>query len=121
MPTFIAYHVLYCIVSRRRSNGFFSIYISVKKTTKRGLLPAFIACHIVSVEEEDDDFVVSGWGDNEGIREDLLKDWGEVLEHWDGKDRARPSRVIKLCRKVSDYVRTCWRDKLQRGPCVENG
>ena len=34
------------------------------------------------------------------MREDLLKDWGEILERWDGKDRARPSRVTKLCRKV---------------------
>ena len=45
--------------------------------------------------------MVSGWGEEKpGMREDLLKDWGEILERWDGKDRARPSRVIKLCRKV---------------------
>lgn len=55
-------------------------------------------------EDEDDDMVVSGWGDVErpGMRVDLLKDWGEILERWDGKDRARPSRVIKLCRKVCE-------------------
>lgn len=44
--------------------------------------------------------MVSGWGDVEGMREDLLKDWGDILERWDGKDRTRPNRVVKLCRKV---------------------
>ena len=57
---------------------------------------------LYSFAEDEDDMVVSGWGDIEspGMREDLLKDWGEILERWDGKERARPSRVIKLCRKV---------------------
>ena len=36
------------------------------------------------------------------MREDLLKDWGDLLEKWDGKDRSRPSKLIKLCRKVCD-------------------
>lgn len=44
--------------------------------------------------------LVSGWGDVEGMREDLFKDWGEMLDRWDGKDKGRPSRVVKLCRKV---------------------
>ena len=43
---------------------------------------------------------MSGWGKVEDMREDLLKDWGDLLEKWDGKDRSRPSKLIKLCRKV---------------------
>ncbi len=54
----------------------------------------------LAAEEEDDDMVVSGWGDVEGMREDLLKDWGDIFERWDGKERTRPSKVVKLCRKV---------------------
>ena len=53
--------------------------------------------------EEADDIVVSGWGDVEGMNEEQLKDWGEVLERWDGRDRVRPSRIVKLCRKVSIF------------------
>lgn len=51
--------------------------------------------------------VISGWGDVEGMREELLEDWGDMLERWDGKDRARPSRVVKLCRKVSMFCVAC--------------
>ena len=57
-------------------------------------------CGLTLGAEDDDDIVVSGWGDVEGMREDLLKDWGDMLERWDGKDRARSSKLIKLCRKV---------------------
>ena len=56
--------------------------------------------HVHTDDDDDDDVVMSGWGDVEGMREDLLKDWGDILERWNGKDRTRPSRVIKLCRKV---------------------
>ena len=54
--------------------------------------------------EEEDDVVYSGWGDVEGMKEELLKDWGEVLERWDGRDRVRPSKVVKLCRKVGGKI-----------------
>ena len=57
----------------------------------------------VSCAEEEEGDLVSGWGDVEGMREDLLKDWGDILERWDGKDRNRPSRVVKLCRKVYTF------------------
>ena len=61
------------------------------------------------VEGEDDDvMLVSGWGDVEGMREDLIKDWGEILERWDGKDKARPSRVVKLCKKVQTCLYTLY-------------
>lgn len=55
------------------------------------------------VEEGEEDPMVSGWGEAEDMKEDLLKDWGEVLEKWDGKqrDKARPKQLSKLCRKVS--------------------
>ena len=49
---------------------------------------------------DDDDLVVSGWGEVDDMREDLLKDWGELLEKWDGRDKTRPSKLINLCRKV---------------------
>ena len=56
---------------------------------------------------DDDDLVVSGWGEVDDMREDLLKDWGELLEKWDGRDKVRPSRLINLCRKVSStYIHT---------------
>ena len=52
---------------------------------------------------DDDDLVVSGWGDVDDMREDLLKDWGELLEKWDGRDKTRPSKLINMCRKVSKF------------------
>lgn len=61
--------------------------------------------YLHALTEEEDDVVISGWGDVEGMREELLKDWGDILERWDGKERGRPSKVIKLCRKVSDHSR----------------
>ena len=57
--------------------------------------------------DDENDVLVSGWGDVEDMREDLLKDWGEMLEKWDGKDRSRPGKLIKLCRKVSYTVPYC--------------
>ena len=56
----------------------------------------------LTVEEFDEDVLVSGWGEVDDMREDLLKDWGDLLDKWDGKDRSRPSKLIKLCRKVRD-------------------
>ena len=50
---------------------------------------------------EDDMQVISGWGDVDDMREDLLKDWGDLLEKWDGKEKSRPKPLIKLCRKVN--------------------
>lgn len=49
---------------------------------------------------DDDDLVVSGWGEVDDMREELLKDWGELLEKWDGRDKTRPSKLVNLCRKV---------------------
>ena len=43
---------------------------------------------------------MSGWGEMDDMREDLFKDWGELLDKWDGKEKARPKQLIKLCRKV---------------------
>ena len=34
------------------------------------------------------------------MREDLLKDWGDLLDKWDGKEKTRPKQLVKLCRKV---------------------
>ena len=55
------------------------------------------------VEDGEEDPMVSGWGEEEDMKEDLLKDWGEVLEKWDIKqrERSRPKQISKLCRKVS--------------------
>ena len=62
------------------------------------------------VEEGEDDVMVSGWGEAEDMKEDLLKDWGEVLDKWDGKqrDKARPKQLSKLCRKVSQPLNCCF-------------
>jgi hypothetical protein len=49
---------------------------------------------------DDDDLVVSGWGEVDDMREELLKDWGELLEKWDGREKTRPSKLVNLCRKV---------------------
>lgn len=49
---------------------------------------------------DDDDMVVSGWGEVDDMREELLKDWGELLEKWDGREKTRPSKLVNLCRKV---------------------
>lgn len=57
------------------------------------------------VEDGEEETMVSGWGEAEDMKEDLLKDWGEVLEKWDGKDKARPKQLSKLCRKVSILCR----------------
>ncbi len=57
----------------------------------------------------DDDVIVSGWGDVDDTREDLLQDWGQMLEEWDGRDRdkPKPSKLIKLCSKVRNGLDTC--------------
>ena len=57
---------------------------------------------------DDDDLVVSGWGDVDDMREELLKDWGELLEKWDGRDKTRPSKLINLCRKVRTWCFPCY-------------
>lgn len=58
---------------------------------------------VIQVEDAEEETMVSGWGEAEDLKEDLLKDWGEVLEKWDGKqkDKSRPKQLSKLCRKVS--------------------
>ncbi len=52
----------------------------------------------------DDDIILSGWGDVDDSREDLLQDWGHMLEEWDGRDREKPkpNKLIKLCSKVGN-------------------
>lgn len=71
-------------------------------------------------EVEDDELLVSGWG-NEGpdLRDDLLKQWSEVLEKWDGKDRWDPQgektryrHLVKLVRKVIQPLYTVMRGLL---------
>ena len=54
------------------------------------------------VDEVEEETLVSGWGEAEDMKEDQLKDWGELLEKWDGKHREknRPKQLVKLCRKV---------------------
>jgi len=47
---------------------------------------------------EEDEVIVSGWGDVDDTREDLLADWGAMLDDWDGRDK--PSKLVKLCSKV---------------------
>jgi hypothetical protein len=61
------------------------------------------------VEDGEEETMVSGWGEAEDMKEDLLKDWGEVLEKWDGKqrDKARPKQLSKLCRKGIPYHLRC--------------
>ena len=56
----------------------------------------------VSVEFlEDDEILVSGWGDvNKDFSDDLVGEWGVMLEKWDGQDKSRPKSLRKLCRKV---------------------
>ena len=56
----------------------------------------FLLCTL----SDDDDMVVSGWGEVDDMKEELLKDWGELLEKWDGRERTRPSKLVNLCRKV---------------------
>ena len=53
-----------------------------------------------NIVSDDDDLVVSGWGEVDDMREELLKDWGELLEKWDGREKTRPSKLVNLCRKV---------------------
>ena len=52
------------------------------------------------VDEIEDDVLLSGWGEVDDMREDLLKDWGDLLDKWDGKEKTRPKQLVKLCRKV---------------------
>ena len=61
----------------------------------------------VSVEFlEDDEILMSGWGDmNKEFSDDLVGEWGVMLEKWDGQDKSRPKSLRKLCRKVRfDFV-----------------
>ena len=67
-------------------------------------------CVLLSTAEEVDevDFLVSGWGEQEmDLSEDLLKQWGDMLEKWDGRERWDPNgdkprnkQLVKLVRKV---------------------
>lgn len=59
---------------------------------------------------EEETMMISGWGEAEDMKEDLLKDWGEVLEKWDGKqkEKNRPKQLSKLCRKVSGDTGETW-------------
>ena len=67
--------------------------------------------NIVADEPEESDMVVSGWGDDESdLRDDLLQQWSEMLERWDGRDKwdphgdkQRAKTLCKLVRNVSCY------------------
>jgi len=54
------------------------------------------------VDDEEDEVLVSGWGevDNSAFRDDVMTEWGSLLEKWDGRDKSRPKQLIKLCRQV---------------------
>ena len=63
-------------------------------------LPSLSQPPLLPVDEGDDEVLLSGWGEVDDMREDLFKDWGDLLEKWDGKDKSRPKQLVKLCRKV---------------------
>ena len=66
----------------------------------------FVVC---AVEEgEGDEVLVSGWGEVDDFGMEQLKDWQEVLDKWDGKEPQRPSRLVKLCRKVHTLYSTVY-------------
>lgn len=77
-----------------------------RKNAKYGVLKrkrsTLSLINAAEVEDGEEDMMVSGWGEAEDMKEDLLKDWGEVLDKWDGKQRekTRPKQLSKLCRKV---------------------
>ena len=52
--------------------------------------------------QTEDEIILSGWGDVDDTREDLFKEWKQMLDEWDGtdKDKPKPSKLIKLCSKV---------------------
>ena len=63
----------------------------------------------LSVDELDEgDVLVSGWGDDDNdLNDDLLKQWSDMLERWDGRDKwdpkgdkPRSKQLCKLVRKV---------------------
>jgi len=58
------------------------------------------------VEDEEDEVMASGWGevDNSAFRDDVMVEWGSLLERWDGRDKSRPKQLIKLCRQVKTVV-----------------
>ena len=64
----------------------------------------------VSVEAlEDDEVLMSGWGDiNKDFSDDLVGEWGVMLDKWDGQDKSRPKSLRKLCRKVCRYDLPVW-------------
>lgn len=65
--------------------------------------------HSLSLFPDDDEFIVSGWGDEEqDLSDDLLKQWHFMLEKWDGRDKwdpkgdkTRSRQLVKLVRKVT--------------------
>lgn len=84
-------------------------YVNRKTTCKcnkcNGIIKRRRTLCLIQVEDAEEETMVSGWGEAEDMKEDLLKDWGEVLEKWDGKqrDKGRPKQLSKLCRKVSAW------------------
>lgn len=57
-----------------------------------------------TVEDEEDEVMASGWGevDNSAFRDDVMVEWGSLLERWDGRDKSRPKQLVKLCRQVRE-------------------
>jgi len=58
---------------------------------------------VLPVDEDEDEVLASGWGevDNSAFRDDVMTEWGSLLEKWDGREKSRPKQLIKLCRQVS--------------------
>ena len=56
------------------------------------------------MEDEEDEVMASGWGevDNSAFRDDVMVEWGSLLERWDGRDKSRPKQLVKLCRQVRE-------------------
>lgn len=84
-------------ISHSRRRGYSKHFVSKQKQSRT------LSLMNPEAEEGEEETMVSGWGEAEDMKEDMLKDWGEILEKWDGKqkEKARPKQLSKLCRKVS--------------------
>lgn len=69
---------------------------------KKNPLVIVFSMVLPAVEDEEDEVMASGWGevDNSAFRDDVMVEWGSLLERWDGRDKSRPKQLIKLCRQV---------------------
>jgi hypothetical protein len=62
----------------------------------------------VDSDIDDEELLVSGWGDvTKDFSEDLVDQWGLLLERWDGQDKSRPKTLRKLCSKGIPSLLRC--------------